>query len=187
LRQITEHLAASEERLDVLINNAGTSLQADLSDYPDSAFPQSSEINIAAPFHLIRELLPLLRAGATESNPSKVINIGSVSAINFRLFNNFAYTASKAGLHAVSRQLAIALARDHITVNVIAPGPFRTEMMDNMIRDQGLETIVRRVPMHRLGEHDDVVGAAVYLASHAGNFVTASILRVDGGVSNVSA
>jgi NAD(P)-dependent dehydrogenase (short-subunit alcohol dehydrogenase family) len=183
---LVDEIGAHEGGLDVLINNAATTYKRGLQDHLDDALRAVYEVNFVTPFRLIRELLPLLAVHASVEAPAKIINIGSIGAMTFRLLDNFGYTAAKAGLHSVSRQLALVLARSHITVNVIAPGPFRSDMADQRLQLEGLDRVVGGIPLHRMGDADDIVGAAVYLASAAGNYVTAGVLRVDGGTSSMT-
>jgi NAD(P)-dependent dehydrogenase (short-subunit alcohol dehydrogenase family) len=195
-----EHLAAEiarhEPSLDVLVNNAGVTWGAPLEQYPDEAFDRCWSVNVKAVFHLTRLLLPQLRAAATADDPARIINIGSVDGLRVPALGevgaaeprpsmeNYAYSASKAAVHMLNRHLAHRLAREHVTVNAIAPGPFESKMMDFLLRtDDGLRQVAASVPLGRIGTPEDIVGAAIYLASRAGAYLTGAILPVDGGIS----
>jgi NAD(P)-dependent dehydrogenase (short-subunit alcohol dehydrogenase family) len=97
---------------------------------------------------------------------------------------NYAYAASKAAVHMLTRQLADRLARDHVTVNAIAPGPFRSKMMAFVLdADGGEEMVASGVPLRRIGRPEDAAGAVIYLASRAGSYLTGAVIPVDGGTS----
>jgi NAD(P)-dependent dehydrogenase (short-subunit alcohol dehydrogenase family) len=130
----------------------------------------------------MQKFLPLLRAGATAERPSSVINIGSVGALKIGPREVYAYQASKAAIHWLVKSLAKRLGRDNITVNAIAPGFFESEMTV-ITSDEMRQMVVSMVPRGRVGAPEDVAGAAIYLASRAGAYVTGSVIPVEGGLS----
>jgi len=169
---------------DILINNAGKTWGAPLERFPDYAWPGVMAVNVQTPFTLVRELLPLLRSRASSENPSRVINIGSVAGMKTERLSAYSYAASKAAIHMLTRDLAGDLARDNITVNALVPGFFPTKMTAHM-RDEEkgvAPSLLAHIPMHRLGRESDIAGAAVFLASSAGAYVTGVLLPVDGGL-----
>jgi NAD(P)-dependent dehydrogenase (short-subunit alcohol dehydrogenase family) len=177
-------VAARHDAVHLLVNNAGATWGAPMDDYPDEAWDKVHATNVKAPFRLTAKLLPQLRAAATEDDPARVINIGSVDGIRVPDTENFAYAASKAAVHMVTRQMAHRLVRDHINVNAIAPGPFRSKMMAFVLDAEGGEELVASsVPMGRIGRPEDVVGATLFLASRAGSYLTGAVIPVDGGIS----
>jgi NAD(P)-dependent dehydrogenase (short-subunit alcohol dehydrogenase family) len=171
-----------ENRLDILVNNAGITWGAPLESFPDSGWDKVLALNVKTPFFLARALLKELKAGATADEPARVINMGSIEGLRVSRLPNCSYSASKAALHHLTQTLANELGERHITVNAIAPGPFETRMM--AAAPLGLsETLAARARLKRIGRPDDIAGAAVYLASRAGAYVTGAILPVDGGLA----
>jgi NAD(P)-dependent dehydrogenase (short-subunit alcohol dehydrogenase family) len=171
--------------LDVLVNNAGATWGAPLEEYPDSAFDKMWAVNVKSIFRLTVSLLPALRAAATADDPARVIAIGSVDGTRVPTIENYAYAASKAAVHMLTRNLAHQLLAHNITVNAIAPGPFDSKMMAFALDNPTLRAeIAREVPLGRIGRPDDMAGAAIFLASRAGSYLTGAILPVDGGLSS---
>ncbi|MCB1256906.1 MAG: SDR family oxidoreductase [Microthrixaceae bacterium] len=173
-----------EDRLDVLVNNAGATWGAPLREFPDSAWDKVMATNVKAVFGLTTALLPHLEAAASPEDPARVINIGSVDGIRVPDTENYAYAASKAAVHMVTRQLAHRLTKSHVTVNAIAPGPFPSKMLAFVLDVEGGEDMIASgVPLGRIGRPDDVVGATLFLSSRAGSYLTGAIIPVDGGIS----
>src|SRR5271163_3396329 len=181
---LAAELKAREPKLHVLVNNAGRTWGAPLESFPDKAWPSVMAVNVQGPFTLVRELLPLLKAGATHEDPARVINIGSLAGLRAEPLSAYSYAASKAAIHHLSRVLAQDLAGKHITVNTVIPGYFPTQMTAHIRgQDAELSKLLERVPLRRLGEPDDIVGACVFLASRAGRYLTAAEIVVDGGMA----
>lgn len=180
--RLAGELGEREQRVHVLVNNAGATWGAPLEEYPAAAWDKLLDLNLKAPFFLTRALLPLLRAAATADDPARVINVGSIDGLRVPPLPTYAYSASKAGVHHLTRVLARELGPQGVTVNAIAPGPFESKMMARTLREFG-EAIVAAAPLGRIGRPDDVVGAALYLAGRAGAYVTGAVIPVDGGIS----
>jgi NAD(P)-dependent dehydrogenase (short-subunit alcohol dehydrogenase family) len=171
--------------LDVLVNNAGATWGAPLDDYPESAFDKLWNINVKGIFYLTRQFLPRLRSAASADDPARVINVGSIDGIRVPATENYAYSASKSAVHMLTRHLAKQLAPEHITVNAIAPGPFDSKMMAFALDDPDTrQAIASSIPLGRIGRPDDMAGAAIYLSSRAGAYLTGAVIPVDGGISN---
>jgi NAD(P)-dependent dehydrogenase (short-subunit alcohol dehydrogenase family) len=179
--RLAEEVGRREQRLHILVNNAGATWGAPLEEFPDSAWDKVLALNVKAPFFLTRALLPLLEAAATEDDPARVINIGSIDGLRVPDLEVYSYAASKAGVHQLTRMLANKLGPRHITVNAIAPGPFPSKMMAATL-EQFREMIEASSPLGRIGRADDMAGTAIYLASRAGAYTTGAVIPVDGGI-----
>jgi NAD(P)-dependent dehydrogenase (short-subunit alcohol dehydrogenase family) len=179
-------ISEREERLHILVNNAGATWGAPLAEYPLEAFDKLWNVNVKALFALTVRSLPLLRAAATPDDPARVINIGSIDGLGVPAMESYAYSTTKAGVHMLTRHLASRLAAESITVNAIAPGPFDSKMMAFALDDpQTRAAIATSVPLGRIGEPDDVAGATIFLASRAGRYLTGAVIPVDGGLSTI--
>jgi NAD(P)-dependent dehydrogenase (short-subunit alcohol dehydrogenase family) len=182
-RRLTEAVAAKEERLDVLVNNAGAIWNAPLEQVDEAAWERVLALNVKAVSHMTRYLLPLLEAAGSAEEPSRVINVGSADGIKVPVFETYPYSASKAAVHMLTRHLARRLAPT-VTVNAIAPGTFESRMMAPVL-DVFAEQFAAAAPLQRIGRPDDMVGAAIYLASRAGAYVTGAVIPVDGGIAGL--
>jgi NAD(P)-dependent dehydrogenase (short-subunit alcohol dehydrogenase family) len=183
-QRLANEIASREEKLDVLVNNAGATWGAPMADYDEVAFERVFALNVKGVFHLTKFLRPLLEAAGTLENPARVINIGSIDGIHVPVMETYAYSASKAAVHQLTRHLAKALA-PNITVNAIAPGPFESKMMHATLEAFG-DAIAQSAPLKRIGRPDDMAGAALFLASRAGSYVTGVVLPVDGGIATLA-
>ena len=173
-------IKSREDKLDILVNNAGAAWGASFEEYPEEGYDKVMDINVKAIFMLTRDLLPLLTKDATPENPSRIINIGSIDGLRVSSTDNFAYGASKAAVHFLTKNLAVRLAPKGLTVNAIAPGPFESQMMDYMLSNFRDE-IEARNPLGRIGNPSDIAGLAIYLASAASKYMTGQIIALDGG------
>jgi NAD(P)-dependent dehydrogenase (short-subunit alcohol dehydrogenase family) len=175
------------DRLDILVNNAGASWGEPIESYPDKAWDRVLDTNVRGVFQLTVATLDLLRAAASPEDPARVINIGSVDGIQPPLMETYAYSASKAAVHQLTRHLAKRLAAEQITVNAIAPGPFPSKMMAFMLDDPERRAVVeQQIPLGRVGQPDDIVGLTTFLASRAGAYLTGTVIPLDGGYLGAS-
>lgn len=187
--EATKSLAAQLTKLepaglDILINNSGAAWGEPLETHPDAAWTKLLTLNLQRVFTLTQLLLPLLerRASLSSSSPSRIINIGSIDALRVPTMENYAYSASKAGLHHLTRTLAAALGPRGITVNTLACGPFPSKMMRAVLDEAG-DAVAEANPLGRIGTPQDAAGACLFLCGRAGAFVNGATLALDGGVS----
>jgi len=190
VERLVEELSKREESLHVLVNNAGAAWGATIDDFPDAAFTKLLTLNVQRVFTLTQKCLPLLRAAAAQGgkdedvykDPARIINIGSIEGTKVPEHETYAYSASKAALHHLSRHLGGRLGWEGITSNTIACGPFESKMMAQTLRSFG-EYIRNGIPLRRIGTPEDIAGAAIFLASRAGAFVNGATIVLDGGSS----
>ena len=152
---------------------------------PESGFDKVYDINVKGVFLLTRALVPMLTAAATDDDPARVINTGSIDGIvpPGRGRDNFSYSASKAAVHMLTQHLAGELA-PRILVNAIAPGLFESRMTKELLAF-GADAVGAGLPLGRIGRPDDMAGIAVFLASRASSYITGAVIPVDGGVSAI--
>lgn len=177
---LVDAFSKRETKLDILVNNAGAAWGADFDEFPESGWDKVVDLNMKTPFFLTQALKPLLvKGGATQ--PAKVINIASIDGIGVNPQETYSYAASKAGLIHLTKRMATHLIQHNIVTTAIAPGAFASEM-NRAARDQA-EAVAARIPAKRIGADEDMAGAAIFLASRAGDYVVGNTLIVDGGVT----
>jgi len=174
--------AERESKLDILVNNAGAAWLEKFDRFPEKGWDKVVDLNLKTPFFLTQALHGALKAAATRARPAKVINIASIDGWSVNPQETYSYAASKAGLIHLTRRMALRLVEDDIVVSAIAPGAFASDM-NTIARDHAEET-AKRIPAGRIGTDADMAGAAIYLASRAGDYVVGATLVVDGGVSD---
>jgi NAD(P)-dependent dehydrogenase (short-subunit alcohol dehydrogenase family) len=174
-------LAAKEPALDILVNNAGAAWGESFDTFPEKGWDKVMDLNLKSPFFLTQALHQALAAGG-RTRPAKVINIASIDGVSVNPMETYSYAASKAGLIHLTKRMALRLVKDNIVVSGIAPGAFASEM-NRDARDHADE-VARRIPAGRIGADEDMAGAAIYLASRAGDYVVGHTVVVDGGVTH---
>ena len=182
---LAERVAELFPTLNILVNNAGATWGMPLDEFSEHAWDKVMDTNVKGVFFLTQKLLPNLRNGASHEEPARVINVGSIDGLHVNPMDTYSYSASKAGVHHLTRAMARRLGPEHITVNAIAPGPFESKMMAATLKAAG-DSIARMAPLGRIGRPDDMAGVAVYLASRAGAYVTGAVIPVDGGIETTS-
>src|SRR5574337_550129 len=178
---LAQALAGREPQLDILVNNAGAAWAEPFDEFTENGWDKVVNLNLKTPFFLTQALHGLLRRGAGE-RPAKVINIASIDGISVNPLETYSYAASKAGLIHLTRRMALRLVQDNIVASAIAPGAFPSDM-NRAARDHA-DDVAKRIPAGRIGRAEDMAGAAIYLASRAGDYVVGETLVVDGGVTH---
>jgi NAD(P)-dependent dehydrogenase (short-subunit alcohol dehydrogenase family) len=179
-RALAAAYAEREGSLDILVNNAGAAWGAPFEEFPEAGWDKVMNLNLKSPFFLTQALHTALKAGARADRPAKVINIASIDGMRLNPWNTFSYHASKSALIYLTKRIAARLVEDRILVTAIAPGAFASEM-NRAARDHEHE-VASRIPCGRIGTDEDMAGAAIYLASRAGDYVVGETITVDGGL-----
>jgi meso-butanediol dehydrogenase/(S,S)-butanediol dehydrogenase/diacetyl reductase len=167
--------------IDVLVNNAGFMFEKSIDDMTEQDWDRMMAVNLRAPAFLCKALVPQMR----QRGGGSIINIGSIEGIGANP-EHAAYCASKAGIHGLTRALAIDLGRDGIRCNAIAPGWINSELSDAYLSSQAdpcaaRQALLRLHPVARTGLPADVGGTVVFLASESSAFITGQVLVLDGG------
>jgi len=188
IESLVERIGAQEEKLDVLINNAGAAWGAPIEEFPEVGWDKVMDVNVKSVFFLTQKLLPMLRASAATGTPARVVNIGSIDGLKSARFDTFSYGASKAAVHHLTRFLAAHLTSERILCNAIAPGPYPTWMLSTGVGFGGetenadWDSVGKANPSGRVGSPQDIAGLAMFLSSRAGEYIVGQVIASDGGV-----
>jgi NAD(P)-dependent dehydrogenase (short-subunit alcohol dehydrogenase family) len=183
IQELARAFEKREQSLDILVNNAGISDGGrEIENITEETWDAVQDLNLKTIFFMIQAFLPFLRVGASPETPRNVINIASIDGCGkINSFYNYAYGVTKAGVIQLGRHLGDSLAWEGIHINTISPGDFPSDL-NTTARDYTDE--MKKVnPGKRIGEKDNIAGAAIFLASRAGNFNVGSNIVVDGGES----
>ncbi|MGN6277231.1 MAG: SDR family oxidoreductase [Sphingomonas sp.] len=183
-KALAAQFAEHEAKLDVLVNNAGAAWGEPFEDFPEKGWDKVMDLNVKSPFFLTQALYDPLKAAASRERPGKVINITSIDGQRLNPWETYSYHASKSALIYLTKRMAARLIRDSINVTSIAPGAFASEM-NRAARDHGND-VAKAIPAKRIGVDEDMAGAAIYLASRAGDYVVGDTITVDGGLVNAA-
>lgn len=178
--RLVAQIKEREKNLNILVNNAGAAWGASFDDFPENGWDKVMDTNVKSIFFLSQKLIDILEISGTNSDPSRIINIGSIDGIGIPRAETYSYPASKAALHQLTRVLANRLSDRNINVNAIAPGPFQSNMMASTLKEHG-DQIKQSVPRNRIGLPEDMAGATIFLSSKASAYITGAIIPVDGG------
>lgn len=183
IKQLAGAYGEREQSLDILVNNAGISDGGrKIEDITEETWDAVLDLNLKTIFFMVQAFLPFLRVGASPETPRNVINIASIDGCGkINAFYNYAYGATKAGVIQLGRHLGDSLAWEGIHVNTISPGDFPSDL-NTTARDHTGE-MKKYIPGKRIGEKENIAGAAIFLASRAGSFNVGSNIVVDGGES----
>lgn len=174
---LAENFAEKEEKLDILINNSGTSWGASIDEFPEKGWDKVMDLNVKGVFFLTQKLLPQLRKAGTHETPANVVMISSIAAVSSESISAYSYGPSKAAVAQLGKILARDLAKDHITVNSIGPGFFES----NMTRHFDKDMMAKMNPLKRVGRPEDIAGLVIYMCSRAGSYMTGAYIPLDGG------
>ncbi len=176
-QRLVAELVAERGRLDYLVSNAGLLIESSIWKMTRDQWDEALRVNLSAPFHLAQAAIKPM----AEQGHGRIVNIGSVTAAMGNPVEA-GYGAAKAGLLGLTRSLARAVARKGITVNLVVPGVFETEMTSSM-RPEAQEAIRAMIPLGRRGDPRELASAVRFLLSDGAGYITGSVLTVDGGLS----
>jgi NAD(P)-dependent dehydrogenase (short-subunit alcohol dehydrogenase family) len=174
---LVARLVAQRGRVDWLVNNAGLLIENSVTRMSREQWDDALRVNLSAPFQLAQAVI----APMTAQGSGRIVNIGSVTAAMGNPVEA-GYGAAKAGLRGLTRSLARAVARKGITVNLVVPGVFETEMTASM-RPEAREAIRAMIPLGRRGDPRELAHAVRFLLSDEASYITGSVVTVDGGLS----
>lgn len=177
-----DEVGKREEKLHILVNNAGANWGAPFEEYPESGYDKVMDVNVKSVFYLTQAFLPMLEKAGTAKDPARIINVGSIDAMTVPSVDNYAYSASKAAVHHMTHVWAVRFGGKNITTNCIAPGPFESKMTEWML-ENFQDQIVQGCPLGRIGCAEDMAGIAIYLSSPASAYVNGAVIPVDGGIA----
>jgi len=176
LQKLLADVVAGHGRVDILVNGAGVNSPTPFFDIPEEEMDRILTVNLKG----VMIACQVFGRHMVEAGSGSIINVGSASGLN-PLSRVFTYSASKAGVHNISRNLAREWATQGVRVNILVPGFFPAEQNRKVLNPERVAQIMSKTPMKRFGEAQELVGAALLLASDAGSFITGIELVVDGG------
>jgi gluconate 5-dehydrogenase len=183
VQRVCEEAMQQLGRIDILVNNAGATWGAPAEEHPLDAWDKVMSLNVRSLFVFSQAVA---RASMIPAKSGRIINVASIAGLGGNrpgTMSTIAYNTSKGAVVNFTRALAAEWGRHGITVNALAPGFFPSKMTKGVLAQLGAENLARHAPLNRLGDDDDLKGAALLFASAAGKHITGQILAVDGGVS----
>ncbi|MCJ1475583.1 hypothetical protein MMC13_004246 [Lambiella insularis] len=185
VERLVAEVAKTTDHVDILFANAGATWGEKFDTHPDSAFGKVMDLNVKSVFNTIRLFAPLLQSHATLESPSRVIITASVAGIGIGSIGDqgtYGYSASKAAVIHLAKNLAVELGPRNILTNAIAPGFFPSKMANVLMEMYGgPENIAKEIPDGRLGEPEDIAGLVVFLAGRGSKHINGAVVTVDGG------
>ena len=187
IHQFYSEIKNREEKIDVLINNAGTAWASSFDEFPEKGWDKVMDINLKSVFFLTQKFLPLLKKSGSKNDPARVINIASINGLTHPLMPTYSYSSSKSALIHLTRHLGADLAKYNININAIAPGFFPSKMTSHIAENESLSAqVIDRIPIKRMGAPEDIAGTAIYLSSKASSWMCGETIVVDGGMVSAS-
>ncbi|MBR0954907.1 SDR family oxidoreductase [Bradyrhizobium canariense] len=184
VKRLADEAMARHGRVDILVNNAGATWGALTEDHPMEAWDKVMNLNVRALFLLSQQIG---KRSMIPNRYGRIINLASIAGLRGSVgaMQTIAYNTSKGAVVNFTRALAGSWGRHGITVNALAPGFFPSKMTNGTLESVGMEKLISGVPLQRIGDDDDLKGAALLFASDAGKHITGQILAVDGGTTAV--
>ena len=182
VKKFAQQVASQEDKVDILIANAGASWGAPLMKHPESAFDKVMDLNVKGVFLTIQAFYPLLKEAGTVDYSSRVLIMGSITGIKPDAMDGgtYGYTASKAGVMHLGKCLALELGPQNINVNLLAPGFFPTKMSNGLLEKIG-DTFVQNNPKKRLGRQEDIESVVLFFCAKESDYINGAVIPIDGG------
>ncbi|KIW30807.1 uncharacterized protein PV07_02507 [Cladophialophora immunda] len=185
IERLAAEVAKTTDHVDILFANAGASWGAPFETHPENAFSKVMDLNVKSVFYTVQKFAPLLQKRASTENPSRVIVTASVAGIGVGSLGEnatFSYSASKAAVIHLAKNLAVELGPRGIITNAVAPGFYPTKMASGLMELQGGQAaLAAEVPNKRLGRPEDIAGLVVFLSSRASSHINGAVITTDGG------
>lgn len=180
VKEVVNMTIKNFEKIDILVNNSGASWAAPLLEMSKEAWDKVIDTNLTGTFLMSQAVVEEMM----KQKQGKIINISSVAGFGGTppFMQTIGYNASKAGIIALTKDLAVKLGQYNIQVNALAPGFFKTKMSSVLI-EHGQDYIQDKTPLNRLGGEEDLKGASIFFATSASDYITGTVLPVDGGMS----
>jgi len=184
IERFAAEVAKTTDHIDILFANAGATWGAPFETHPDSAFSKVMDLNVKSVFYTVQKLEPLMRKG-TIDDPARIIITGSVAGLGVGTMGEnatYGYSASKAAVIHLAKNLAVELGPRFISCNAIAPGFYPSKMASGLMELQGgVDTLAKATPNQRVGHPEDIAGLVVFLASRAATHLNGAVIATDGG------
>ena len=185
IERLVAEVSKTTDHVDILFANAGATWGAPFDTTPDSSFGKVMDLNVKSVFYTAQKFAPLLQKNASTANPSRIVVTASVAGIGVGSLGEnatFAYSASKAAVIHLAKNLAVDLAPRGIITNAVAPGFYPTKMAVGLMEMQGGQAaLAAEVPNKRLGTPEDIAGLVVFLSSRAASHINGAVITTDGG------
>ncbi|CZT23759.1 probable oxidoreductase, short-chain dehydrogenase/reductase family [Ramularia collo-cygni] len=187
VERLVKEVEKHTDKVDILFANAGATWGAEFDSHPEDAFQKVMDLNVKSVFVCAQKFAPLLRKEASIASPSRIIITGSIAGIGVGTLGKqgtYGYSASKAAVLHLGRNLALELGPQGILVNNIAPGFFPSKMANGLMElSGGQENLAKAHPNRRLGTAEDIAATVVFLCSRAGQHLCGGTVVLDGGSS----